>query len=428
MKKFLKVLCAICLVISCSLILFACGKESVKPKILQTPENFGYTNNGKLIESEDPNEREYEYNDYLLVVEKNKNAYKYRFYITDNENYNDLTKYISFDSENNYLDVNEIFVNKKEYHFYVQYLGKGNYRNSACSTIKSFTPENEIVKTPYLQLINNKIYWTKILYADSYDIYETVTRDNNIVTNKQKIASTNNSTFEYDITNRVTGNDAPYLKYQYEIIANAKGFYGNSNTSNKVEYIKNISLDTPSNLKVEKNNESFKLSWDSVLYATKYEVKIPNGEIVEVSSNELDVTSYITSYAGYTFSVKAKESDVLSYNSSEFSLDYLYNNTTKLSAPTNLNVTTEGEYIIVSFDDVLLASNSYTIIVTYSNNVVFTSNNFTSGTRLRSTDLIGELTEDKTITIQIYANQVGSYIFESEKTSTDYIIRKPVTE
>lgn len=428
MKKFLKVLCAICLVISCSLILFACGKESVKPKILQTPENFGYTNNGKLIESEDPNEREYEYNDYLLVVEKNKNAYKYRFYITDNENYNDLTKYISFDSENNYLDVNEIFVNKKEYHFYVQYLGKGNYRNSACSTIKSFTPENEIVKTPYLQLINNKIYWTKILYADSYDIYETVTRDNNIVTNKQKIASTNNSTFEYDITNRVTGNDAPYLKYQYEIIANAKGFYGNSNTSNKVEYIKNITLDTPSNLKVEKNNESFKLSWDSVLYATKYEVKIPNGEIVEVSSNELDVTSYITSYAGYTFSVKAKESDVLSYNSSEFSLDYLYNNTTKLSTPTNLNVTTEGEYIIVSFDDVLLASNGYTIIVTYSNNVVFTSNNFTSGTRLRSTDLIGELTEDKTITIQIYANQVGSYIFESEKTSTDYIIRKPVTE
>lgn len=428
MKKFLKVLCAICLVISCSLILFACGKESVKPKILQTPENFGYTNNGKLIESEDPNEREYEYNDYLLVVEKNKNAYKYRFYITDNENYNDLTKYISFDSENNYLDVNEIFVNKKEYHFYVQYLGKGNYRNSACSTIKSFTPENEIVKTPYLQLINNKIYWTKILYADSYDIYETVTRDNNIVTNKQKIASTNNSTFEYDITNRVTGNDAPYLKYQYEIIANAKGFYGNSNTSNKVEYIKNITLDTPSNLKVEKNNESFKLSWDSILYATKYEVKIPNGEIIEVSSNELDVTSYITSYAGYTFSVKAKESDVLSYNSSEFSLDYLYNNTTKLSAPTNLNVTTEGEYIIVSFDDVLLASNGYTIIVTYSNNVVFTSNNFTSGTRLRSTDLIGELTEDKTITIQIYANQVGSYIFESEKTSTDYIIRKPVTE
>lgn len=428
MKKFLKVLCAICLVISCSLILFACGKESVKPKILQTPENFGYTNNGKLIESEDPNEREYEYNDYLLVVEKNKNAYKYRFYITDNENYNDLTKYISFDSENNYLDVNEIFVNKKEYHFYVQYLGKGNYRDSACSTIKSFTPENEIVKTPYLQLINNKIYWTKILYADSYDIYETVTRDNNIVTNKQKIASTNNSTFEYDITNRVTGNDAPYLKYQYEIIANAKGFYGNSNTSNKVEYIKNITLDAPSNLKVEKNNESFKLSWDSILYATKYEVKIPNGEIIEVSSNELDVTSYITSYAGYTFSVKAKESDVLSYNSSEFSLDYLYNNTTKLSAPTNLNVTTEGEYIIVSFDDVLLASNGYTIIVTYSNNVVFTSNNFTSGTRLRSTDLIGELTEDKTITIQIYANQVGSYIFESEKTSTDYIIRKPVTE
>ncbi len=428
MKKFLKVLCAICLVISCSLILFACGKESVKPKILQTPENFGYTNNGKLIESEDPNEREYEYNDYLLVVEKNKNAYKYRFYITDNENYNDLTKYISFDSENNYLDVNEIFVNKKEYHFYVQYLGKGNYRDSACSTIKSFTPENEIVKTPYLQLINNKIYWTKILYADSYDIYETVTRDNNIVTNKQKIASTNNSTFEYDITNRVTGNDAPYLKYQYEIIANAKGFYGNSNTSNKVEYIKNITLDAPSNLKVEKNNESFKLSWDSVLYATKYEVKIPNGEVVEVSSNELDVTSYITSYAGYTFSVKAKESDVLSYNSSEFSLDYLYNNTTKLSAPTNLNVTTEGEYIIVSFDDVLLASNGYTIIVTYSNNVVFTFNNFTSGTRLRSTDLVGELTEDKTITIQIYANQVGSYIFESEKTSTDYIIRKPVTE
>lgn len=428
MKKFLKVLCAICLVISCSLILFACGKESVKPKILQTPENFGYTNNGKLIESEDPNEREYEYNDYLLVVEKNKNAYKYRFYITDNENYNDLTKYISFESENNYLDVNEIFVNKKEYHFYVQYLGKGNYRDSACSTIKSFTPENEIVKTPYLQLINNKIYWTKILYADSYDIYETVTRDNNIVTNKQKIASTNNSTFEYDITNRVTGNDAPYLKYQYEIIANAKGFYGNSNTSNKVEYIKNITLDAPSNLKVEKNNESFKLSWDSILYATKYEVKIPNGEIIEVSSNELDVTSYITSYAGYTFSVKAKESDVLSYNSSEFSLDYLYNNTTKLSAPTNLNVTTEGEYIIVSFDDVLLASNGYTIIVTYSNNVVFTSNNFTSGTRLRSTDLIGELTEDKTITIQIYANQVGSYIFESEKTSTDYIIRKPVTE
>lgn len=421
MKKFCKLLCAICLLISSSLIFFACMEGSTA-KTLQTPQNFGMVNNGDL----DEDTLEFINNQYLLVVEQNKNASSYKFYVTDNSDYENLENYVGYEDTKNYFDVTNIFDSKKVYHYFVQYIGDGKkYLSSACSTIKSYTPDPEIVDAPYVQLTGEKVCWTQILNANSYEIYETIlNKDNNVVQEKTKIATVNYNVFEYDISSRFTSANYPYYKYNYEVLALASGFYENSDFSNKVEYIKNVKLETPKNVNVTKEDNNYYLSWDNSPYATSYLVKINGNTPIETSGNKLNITEYFTNYASFIFSVKANKSDVLSYSESDYSEYLIYDYTTKLSMPGNLTVSTVGEYIKVEFDSVNLATNGYTLKVYYNGSLVKTVENFVSGEQLLSSELVGELTTDKEITVEVYANKVGEYIERSDTASVDYTILK----
>lgn len=422
MKKFCKILCSICLLISSSLIFFAC-KDDITPKILQAPANFGMVNNGEL----DDETFDFINNQYLLVVEKNANASSYKFYLTDNSNYQSLNNYVGYETTNNYFDVTNIFDSKKVYHYFVQYIGDGKkYLNSEYSTIKSYTPDPEMVDAPYVQLTGEKLCWTQILNANSYEIYETIlNKDNSIVQEKTKIATVNYNVFEYDISARFSDVNYPYYKYNYEVLSLASGFYENSNFSNKVEYIKNVNLETPKNLSVSKEDNDYYLSWDNTKYATSYMVKINGNTPIEINSTKLNITAYLTNYASFTFSVKANKSDAISYIESDYSNDLVYDYKTKLQMPNNLTVATEGEFIKVEFDNVNLATNGYTLKVYYLGSLVKTISDFESGNLLRSTELVGELDADKDITIEVYANNVGEYIERSESARVNYTILKP---
>ena len=365
MKKLIKILCVCLILLSSSLIFFAC-KDSW-PKKLQKPTSVALVDNGLqttiIITDENGDEvldddgnplEEHPYvnHEYLIVTEKNTKASSYRFYITDSENYNLIENYVSYETSENYLNVTTLFDSKKEYHFFVQYIGNDKYIDSEFSKTESFIPISEKISAPYVQLIDENLYWTQIINAQSYEVYEKIEdNNNNVIQNSTLISTLNATTFNFSIQNRFTNPNYPYYKYSYSVRATSRGYYYNSDLSNKVQYIKEITLATPINLEVEKTIEDrYILSWDESPYCTEYEVKLNNNVITTTNSESLDVTNYLTTYATYTFAVKPKNSQAISFNEGSYSEDYNYNYTTKLDAPTSLEITTMGEYINISFD------------------------------------------------------------------------------
>ncbi len=428
MKKFLKSFLSLIILVSASLIFFACNE---KPEIkLQTPYRLGIVNDGELNDTS----QEYTSTQFLLVTNENPKASGYRFYITDNSDFNNRDNYVSIDSLTNYLDVTNIFDKQKEYHYFVQYLGKGSYLNSDCSSIEEYIPEKVKVDRPYLQLVNEKLYWVRIMNANSYEIYETVLDKNNeIVTPKTLVTTVNSETFEYDLSNRFSNANAPYHKYQYEVKAIADGFYLSSDASNNCEYIKEIILEKPSGINIAKNLNTYNLAWNAVPYATSYEIVIDNDyeNKLIVDSNNLNITNCLignadgSGYRKYTFKVKAITSEALNYNESEYSEELEYDFTYKLNAPENLTLNRVGELINITFDEVDLAE-TYVLIIKingeqkYISNPALISNNIS----LNIEQTLGEITENTMIEVIVYANNVGEYIFQSDKTTVNYEIIK----
>ena len=415
MKKTYKVIVNLIFVISSMLIFFACSK----PKVLSTPLTVGIVNN----EIYNTNTNEYEKTEILIVTDKNKYAGGYKFYITDNNDYENLENYIAFTSDTNYVDITSYFNTRKVYHYFVQYLGKDNYLSSTCSEVKTYTPQAEKVDTPYIQLLNKELSWFRIMNAEGYEIYEEIIDKNNQST-KSLIETTNSETFSLDLSGRFSSFEAPYNTYKYTVKALASGFYQNSNESDSVSYVKEISLSAPSNLAINVQENNYILSWDAVEYATKYEVVI-NGNTATpatTTENKLDITQYLTNYSTFSFSVKAKESDVLSYEESNYSDILTFDYTLTLSSPENLRVNRNGQFINISWDSVNYAE-TYTLIVEMGGNEVYKVNTLEDTfTIIEIETYFGELTSDKEIFIKVKANGVSQYIFESDYAEINYTI------
>lgn len=388
---------------------FAC-KES-KIIVLSKPFTIGYVFN----ENETTGDVQ-----LLLVTDKNPNATKYEFSISDSSETEKV--YVTYSSSENYLDVTNIFTDKKDYSFFVTYIGTGKYTNSKPSDVKVFHNNTTQVTTPSLQISGTNLNWFKISYATGYEIYETVkNQDNTIKTEEQLIASVDNTTFSYDISSRLDEN-SPYYKYSYQVKALSSGFYSNSDKSNSTEYLNQIVLQTPQNLNVTKNNENkYILSFDAVPHATKYKVIVnkDTNTSFETTETSCDVTSFVTSYASYFFQVRATESSAISYKQSKVSGVYEYKNKYTLSV-SDLTCIRDGEKIILSFVEDDLASNNYTLTIKYSGIEVYKDAMFNleeDGTR---TILISGLEITGEITISVKANSVSDYILESPEISINF--------
>lgn len=425
MKKIYKVFASIIFIFSAMLMFFACGEA----KTLAKPLTIGIVNN----EVYNKETNELEKTEVLLVTDQNKYAKSYKFFITDSSDYENLNNYVSLISPTNSLDITNYFDSRKIYHYFVQYIGKGNYKNSAYSEIKKFTPSPEILDDPYIQLTNTKLSWFRIMNASGYSIYEEKldVRNLNAGSTKTLLETVDSETFELDLSNRFNSFESPYVKYSYSVVALGEGFYQNSGEpSQKVEYIKEITLSTPINLQVTENENKFYLSWDNVDYVTNYEVVI-NGNTanpVKTSENQLEITQYLTNYSTFSFSVKSKESDAINYNESGYSDTLNYDYTTKLLAPQNIQVTREGEYINITWDAVNMTQ-TYTLVVIYNGEEVYEANSLeaTSAT-IEIEAYFGELTTDKDIVIKVKSNAVSHYILESDFEETIYTILKIATE
>ncbi|MGN1223426.1 MAG: hypothetical protein ACI4T1_04860 [Christensenellales bacterium] len=436
MKNKLRIIISFIFVFSISLMFFACKKDNNNtPLVLETPYAVGLVNNGDLLYEDtiaEGMQQEYINNRYLIVVNQNKSASAYRFFWTDNEDYTNEEVYVSQDSEKNYLDITEYFDSKKEYHYFAQYLGTkdGKFLNSEYSKIMTYTPASEKIGATSLQIVDGELRWISIMQATSYEIYEEVLdKNDNVVTTQRKIATVNPEISSYDISGIATD---PYKKYNYSIKAiTTKNYYISSDMSNKETYIKNIILNTPSNLNVTNDGTNYTLSWDSVEYATEYKIIYNDSYFVEdLTSTSYDITDILgTRYSNFSFKVIATNSDVLSFNLGEESQSKSYDHTLKLSNPQNLLAQRNGIYIDISWTSVSFVNNNenyiapnYTIVVEYDEGTIKEYHTTNNSQRIEISDLFTTLESDKDIVIKVKADSVTEYILESDFESYNMTI------
>ncbi len=414
MKKILNCIFCFTLIISASLIFFACkGKDLV----LQTPSRIGLVNN----EIYDAETDEYKDN-YMLVTVENKNALKYRFFITSSADYQNLDNYISIDSDKNYVEINDYFYNKldtlKVYHYFVQYIAKKNYKNSGYSKIQTFTPEKKVLSAPYIQMKENKIFWTKVTNSEKYEISETIYKktDEGFEVEKVNKIEVLKNIFEYDFSKRV---DSPYKKYSYKVKAIGTGFYANSQESNEETYVKKITLQTPKNLKITDKV----LSFDEVEYASSYSLFVDGTFVKNFEGESVDISEYLNEYKNYTFSVQATLSDVLDFEKSDKSDSLTFAHKTKLDAPTFSSESDlrDGQYLKISFTGVQLAT-KYEISIFYNGNSIFNTTTEVTNVEILISQLFDNLTENKDITIKIKSQNGNQFVEDSDYAVLNYTL------
>lgn len=434
MKKILKVVCCLIFLISGSLIVFACKNDAI---LLQKPITLSFVNAG----DRDETTGETINNKFLLVTDKNRYASGYKFFLTDNQDYENRENYIALKVvQENFVNVTNLIDRQKQYHFFVQYIGSKRYKDSEFSDIKTIEPEKTQVSTPTLQMIDTKLFWFRIQNATGYEIYETKLDKNDNILSKTKIADVGENVFEFDFSSRLENKNAPYYKFSYQIKAKASGNYLTSSLSeikDNLTYIKKVNLETPKNLIF--NFETKTLTFDAVDYVTKYSIKVNKTgyeKIIKASNNSIDLEASgvdFSDHTTYSFSVTSVDSDVVEFISSKESDTLKKDYTTNFSKPENIQVSHDVNGLIISFDksEVVDAGSyveaqSYCLIIGYDSvqeEFVIPRSKIDGTTKLTLSvkfklDIFKNLTDEeinnKEITIKIKAQNLNQYILESE--------------
>lgn len=423
-KKTLKIFTLLIILISAPLILFGCKKE---PNVLIKPYTIGLV----LNDVYDTTTEEYVKTEVLLVTDENSKATKYRFFVTDNSDYENINNYVSIYSDHNYLDISNYFNEEKTYYYFVQYIGNKNYINSEYSDIKSYSPEFQTkVDTPYLQMVDTTLNWFRIQNAQKYEIYEKkVDKNGNVFQDYTKISEVGGDAFLSHLNSHLNYEDVPYYKHYYKIKAIASGRYLTSEFSNEVSYKKDITLSVPTNVRVIKEGnaetgDKYYLTWNEVKYANEYSVIINGNSAnkIKTNTNRLDITDVLTTYTSYNFSVNASGSEAVSFTPSQFTAPLNYDYTYTLNAPTNLNIDRNGNNIDISWESVADA-HGYTLIIEYNNKKVIEETNVEQTSALIAIkDIVSNLTSNAQIKVKVKANGLAPYILDSKFTEKTYTI------
>ena len=372
----------------------------------------------------------------ILVTEKNVFASGYVFGICeDSELKDDLSKYIRFETvgtDNNFLDVSNIFVAAKTYYFYAQAIGSGDYTNSVFSKPNSFDNSSKLVR-PTISNNNNIITWNIIQNAISYDVYI----DLNDGLGNQKVANTTN-TF-YNLNTEFGGNylnSSSIVSIQVVAVAPENTSYINSGYSNKIKLTKHL---TPVAPVIEINGSV--VSWNNVKNAVSYEVEIKGvgSKIIPVTTNSINLS--------YVFNEETQEYDNLVENAGEYSIKVRsigmvensdfgntvnYTSSQQLSSPTINSVSLNQTYNQIRISVTVLDENtkSLTIRILNKNNeeVLLDSNVQVSSEFIgegKSVNIIYSFNEINSNyssllngTVKICANQVGIYYTPSNYATT----------
>ena len=290
----------------------------------------------------------------IIYTQSNPFASSYLFGISENENA-EIDDYIKYRTENNYLDVTDIFVNAKTYYFYAQYIGTDKYLSSKISPIETYTVQYKL-DTPNITLDGTIISWLAVPNADSYSIYSKVR--NNI----EIINSTSNTTFDIasDVNKKITQENVEE-SISYFIVATSQGNYLRSTQSNIVTYSAFLQLEAPSNVQFVASGANKFLQWKEVEHCDNYIIRINYTNEISISSSQCtknglnlkyDLANYLEEHGlgDYAFCIKANNTN--NYLASTYSNEVYYTYTKQLETPSNVVITDQNPNVLITWSEV----------------------------------------------------------------------------
>lgn len=365
-KRFLIFICCLIVMFSFSLLLTGCQDDEIQ---LNAPCFLEYQVDPDL-------------NLKLIITDRNTKASKYVFYISDGDIDADLSDYIEYVTDKPYLNVSELFVEARDYHFYCRYLGSGKYADSEISEVKHIQNKYSL-EIPHLYMNGTNLSWTFINNAVSYSVYA----NGRLIEFEEDAGYTTLSTqynFEDDLQS--------FTQYEFYVKANGTGNYVTSGSSNRVVYSDHLILRTPSSLTFSEGV----LHWNNVANASSYEILVDNLNLCTSNTNSYDFSSILTEAKQYTFKVKAIGSG--NFTSGEYSAVFTYDNYIQLESPSGMTYFRNGEYLEISWNAVVNAS-SYSVFI---NGELFSSFVDTNGIAVRVLESYGNV-----VTVSVIANGAG---------------------
>jgi len=224
----------------------------------------------------------------------------------------------------------------REYAYKVRAIDSKNNVYSEFSNVITGVNKKKM-STPTLKsiIVNDNgtftLSWNAVTGADKYEIY--------IYNNNTGIYQLNGTVAKTSATTAY----APYnVKYSYKIRALDSESKVYSDFSNVVSATNKVKLSSPIMKDVVVNsNGSFKLSWNSVAGADKYELYIRQADGSYKLMKTTTATSFTTAFATYgkQYSYKAKAVDSKNKVYSDFSNVVSATNNKRLSTPSNVKLT-----------------------------------------------------------------------------------------
>lgn len=196
-----------------------------------------------------------------------------------------------------------------------------------------------------LKVQNGILSFDAVSEATSYDI----------VINESTTIVANNTTV--DISTYISNPGVYQIKVR-AVIDQKTGKFAS------IEHITTKQLDAPTNLSVSQINGSYTLSFDAVQNAQSYSVYVNNALACEISTNELDITSYLQLGENTVYVVAVGDEQV--YLNSQNSQVVGCTLTKTLNNVGNLQVFAQTGSYYVSFDGVADAE-SYQVVINDSN-------------------------------------------------------------
>ncbi|MDE6110672.1 MAG: Ig-like domain-containing protein [Eubacterium sp.] len=230
----------------------------------------------------------------------------------------------------------------KDYSFKMKAVNNSNssYNSEFSNTIDIV---NDVkIQTPAVKVAVNangtfKLSWNAVAGADKYDLY--IRNDDG----SYKVMKTTNA------TSFTTAVGAYGKNYSYKIKAlNSNNTAATSDFSNIVSAVNNNKLSTPSLKLTENADGSFKLSWNAVAGADKYELYIRNADGSYKVMKTTTASSFTTAIAAYNrqyaFKMKAIKSNNSSINSAFSSTVTAVNNIILQTPALKITVNSNGSF------------------------------------------------------------------------------------
>lgn len=352
-----------------------------------------------------------DYNKLALLCNNNPNASGYAFYAYGgNGNYNDLSLYTRFISNENYIELNKIFgeetgklyFEQKVYHFYVVALGgtigDKTYKDSSNSEIIEVEFKSQL-NTPEIYVNAKKfiIGWQSDEFSSGYEIWEGA--DKNDLSSFEKITTITDLSHNYFQFEEYYNSKLRDLNFMIRILADNSSHYLNSNFSEIQTYVSSESITNPVETTL---SDDFILSWEEIENADSYIITIDDTLIYETTNTTYDISEALSEAGSHTIYVTSKTS-----NTNYYVYPYkvvikkeVYN---QLLSPSDVTVSQSETNVIVEFTASQNA-NTYTLLI---NDTVVT--NSLTQTRF-SYSIAGNYNEDNTLKITIKANGYGYYL------------------